>query len=87
MSTEGDGDQSKAVIGRSQAEDSLFLCGEMILSVFGIKPIPETKRRRQMHITAECTSETLVGDTVACHYLFLQNNALQCFYAWTCDIE
>lgn len=87
MSAEGDGDQSKAVIGRSQAEDSLFLCGEMILTVFGIKPIPETKRRRQMHITAECTSETLVGDTFICHYLSLQNNALQCFYAWTCDIE
>lgn len=87
MSTKGDGDQFKAVIGRSQAEDSLFLCGEMILTVFGVKPIPETKRRRQMHLTAEGASETLVADTFVCHYLSLQNNDLQCFYAWTCDRE
>lgn len=61
----------KAVIGRSQAEESLFLCGEMILTAFCIKLLPETKRRKQMHITAECTSETLVDNKCVWHYLSL----------------
>lgn len=84
MSAKGDVELFKAVIERSQAEESLCLCGEKILTVFCIKPIPETKRRKQMHITAECSSEILVGDTFMWHSLplSLQNNDFQCFYAW-----